>query len=141
MNGPALAVRGQHTWATWYTEGKDGTPRVLAAVATEKKRADFDLPIEIARGTCLGRSTVVTLDDGSAVIIWLDVDEVAETGTIRARRVTPDRRLGPAITLGKVPPSRASGFPRAAPGGSGRVIVGWPDPVTKRIATRVLTIQ
>jgi hypothetical protein len=65
------------------------------------------------------------LDDGSAVVTWLEGGDGA--ARVMARRVTPDGAIGEALTLTETSSERASGFPRIARIGS-EIVIAWTLP-------------
>lgn len=107
VNGPALAADGERVVAAWFTMA-DGAPRVNAAFSTDGGRS-FGDPIQVAGGKTKGRVDVVLLDDGSAIVSWLDAKD---GGLVRARSVSADSVLGSPVMLASPPSaSRGVGFP------------------------------
>lgn len=110
VNGPALAAAAQRVVAAWFTVA-NGAPRVKAAFSDDGGQS-FGNPIVVAGGEAKGRVDAVLLDNGSAVVSWLDAQN---DGLVRARSVAADSTLGAPVTLG-APPSaaRGVGFPELA---------------------------
>ena len=113
VNGPALEARGPYVAIAWYTAALD-SPRVLAAFSDDGG-SSFGPPIGLDDGDPLGRVHLVLLEDGSAVITWLEAGQGA--AQLRARRVWRGGRRSEAITVASTAASRASGFPRVARSG------------------------
>jgi hypothetical protein len=122
VNGPAVAARGPKVCVAWYT-GADETERVLAAFSGDSGAA-FGVPFTIDDSQPLGRTDVVMLEDGSAVVGWLDSNEAS--GVIRLRRVQSDGTMGEPVDVGRTGMDRDAGFPRLARAGES-IIVAWTD--------------
>jgi hypothetical protein len=124
VNGPAVAGRGERVVVAWFTAARD-TARVRLAFSSDAG-ATFDSPLDLATGpAALGRVDVVMLDDGSAVVTWLQRDsrEVAE---VRVAVVRPDRTVAWQGVAGRTDAGRSSGFPRMARAG-GDVLLAWTE--------------
>jgi len=102
VNGPAVAVRGPEVTVAWFTAAND-VPRVRLA---RSARADggFSTAVDVVAGDTAGRTGLVVLEDGSAVVSSVDRNS-AGTMVLALRRVGPDDAVGPALTV-------ASGLPR-----------------------------
>ncbi|NIP78270.1 MAG: exo-alpha-sialidase, partial [Gemmatimonadetes bacterium] len=137
VNGPALAARARRVALAWFTgaPAPDGAPdagaagsgqtdgRVLVAFSDDAG-ATFGPPVRVDDGGGMGRVAVELLDDGDALVTWLE--RTAEAGEVRTRRVGPDG-AGPARTIAGTAAERASGFPRTARLGD-RVVFAWTEP-------------
>jgi hypothetical protein len=119
VNGPALDARGMRAAAAWFT-APGNTPRVNFAFS-EDGGASFGAPLRIDTGEAIGRVDVELLDDGSALVSWL------ERGTIFVRRVRPEGGASEPVAIAATGESRAGGFPRMALAG-GRLFVAWTEP-------------
>lgn len=121
VNGPAVAAEGRRVAAAWFTAAAD-EPSVLVAFSNDAGES-FGAPVRVDGGNPAGRADVVLLDDGSAVVSWIERRGVGRAELV-ARRVDPDGSLhGPSV----VAPSsgeRASGFPRMARLGDG-LLFAW----------------
>ncbi len=102
VNGPAIAAMDRAVAVAWFTAAGD-TPRVKLAFSADD-------------GSPSGRVDVVLLDDGSAVVSWLE--RVAGAAELRARRITPGGELAPAMTVAPSGTARSSGFPRMVRSGN-----------------------
>jgi hypothetical protein len=120
VNGPALAAAGRRAAAAWFTAAH-GAPRVLAAWSADSG-APWSQPAEVDAAEPLGRVGLARLAEGSAVVSWLAAD-----GAIRLRRLLPDGRLGPAVTVAVTAASRAAGVPRLVATGD-RLHAAWVEP-------------
>ncbi|MCC6991268.1 MAG: exo-alpha-sialidase [Acidobacteria bacterium] len=119
-NGPAVAARGRTVVVAWFTAAND-RPQVKAVFSSDAG-ATFSAPVVVAEGAPVGWADVVLLDDGRALVSWLErtADGV---GDIRLRAVTKDGRQ-PAITVATSSSGRATGIPMLARAGRD-VIVAW----------------
>jgi len=100
------------------------TPRVRATFSGDGG-ATFGEPVEIDGGNPAGRVDALLLEDGSALVSWLErTDRAAE---VRIRRVWPDGRRSRASTVTGTSHERAGGFPRMARAEDGSVVFAWTD--------------
>ena len=83
----------------------------------------FSEPVDIESEKPLGRADVLMLEDGRALVSWLDQGSAGD-GHIRVRTVAPDGSLGMSVTLATTGSGRLSGFPQLARHGDG-VLLAW----------------
>ncbi|MCR9111369.1 MAG: glycoside hydrolase [Rhodobacteraceae bacterium] len=70
VNGPAIAADGEIAAVAWFTGAND-----IAAVKvafSDNGGRNFDAPIRIDRGTPVGRVDLEMLDDGMALVSWVE---------------------------------------------------------------------
>ena len=108
VNGPQLSGDDGALASAWYT-GVDGRPQVYAAFSADGG-ATFGPRIRVDEGLPLGRVDIERLDDGSAVVAWLEASD--DTPRVLARRVGPDGSLGTPLLISETAGERSSGFPR-----------------------------
>lgn len=119
-NGPAVAARGREVAVAWFTAAGNQA-RVKIAFSSDAG-ATFSAPIVIDDGTPVGWPDVVLLDDGRALVTWLE--KTADgVGDVRMRAVTRAGRQ-PAITVATSSSGRATGIPMMARAGAD-VVVAW----------------
>lgn len=123
VNGPALAADGRRVAVAWFTAARD-TARVQLAFSDDAG-ASWDLPVRIDDGSPAGRVDVELLDDGSALVSWLEREE--GRASVRARSVGRGGEPGRSVTIAVSTEARASGFPRLALAGE-RAVFAWTDP-------------
>lgn len=123
VNGPAVAAAGRRAAVAWFTAARQ-TKRVRLAFSTDAG-ATFGSPIEVDDGRPVGRVGIVMLDDGAAIVSWLE--EVGRGAEVRVRRIEADGSRGPSMTVASSSAARPSGFPRMARAGD-RVVFAWRDP-------------
>jgi len=121
VNGPAVDARGRTVAVAWFT-GAD-LPRVRLAFSQDAGQT-FAPPIEVANGDVTGRVDVVLLDDGRAVVSWLQPS--AAGAEIRAQPFDPTGPAGAPVTVAASTVQRASGFPQMVRAGGG-LLFAWTD--------------
>ncbi len=158
VNGPSIDANRNEVVVAWFTAAGDDGPRVLAARSGDGGRT-FSPPKTVARNA-VGRTDVVLLPNGDAVILWLDRREPGSTsfapatdtrddlGSIAMRRLGRDGSLGRVQFIDSMSLGRRAGFPRSAlvPGDetSGRppsMIVVWRDEATDSLRSERLPLD
>jgi hypothetical protein len=86
-------------------------------------------------GSPVGRVDVLLLDDGSAMVCWLE--KLPGGGEIRARRVWPNGKRGQTITIAPSGTARSSGFPQMTRSG-GTLVFAWTGP---RVLIAVMPVE
>jgi hypothetical protein len=108
VNGPQLSASGLDLVSAWFT-GAGGEPRVNLAFSRDGG-ATFGPPIRVDEGGPVGRVDVELLEDGTAIVTWLEAS--GDEPGVMARWASPDGTLGPALLVTRTSGARASGFPR-----------------------------
>ncbi|MEX0980308.1 MAG: exo-alpha-sialidase [Gemmatimonadota bacterium] len=124
VNGPDVAASGDDVAVAWFT-GADDRPAVKLSFSADAGTT-FGEPIEIDGGNPAGRVGVALLEDGSALVSWLE--RAGGGAEVRVRRVTADGRSGSAHVVASSSASRASGFPQMAVTAEERLVFAWTDP-------------
>lgn len=108
VNGPAIDAKGERAALAWYTEAAR-TPTVKLSFSNDNG-ATFDTPHLIDLGDPSGRVDLILLDDGSALVSWVELTDGGET--LLVCRATAQDGCGEAqeITISASGPS--IGFPR-----------------------------
>jgi hypothetical protein len=121
VNGPAVDAFGDAIVVAWYT-GANEQGRVRVAFSTNHGET-FGSPVQVDDGNPSGRVDVLFLEDGSAVVSWLE--NLKEQGAeIRIKQIYPDGRIGKSLTVADTSQARASGFPRMARSGKD-LLIAW----------------
>ncbi|HEX5081739.1 MAG TPA: exo-alpha-sialidase [Blastocatellia bacterium] len=120
VNGPAVAAAGRRVAVAWFT-GADKTSRVKVAFSNDAGET-FSQPIVVDDGNPAGRVDVLLLDDGGAIVCWLE--KLPEGGAAHVRRVSPDGKLDDSITVAPSGTARSAGFPQMARAG-GELVFAW----------------
>ena len=108
VNGPAIATRESNVAVTWFTMADDD-PRVQLAFSKDNG-ATFAPPIRIDQGQAIGRVDTALLQDGSALVLWMESQ--GDDTLIQLRQVYPDGMIHSPITITKTLAERSSGFPQ-----------------------------
>jgi len=132
-NGPAVAARGERVAVAWFTAAKD-TPR-LKMVFSDDAGATFGAPIVIDDGRPVGWPDVALMDDGSALVSWLERRGEGQ-GEVLVRRVSPGRAPGAPVVIAKAVSGRATGVPHMVRIGD-RMLVAWRN---ERVLTAAVPI-
>lgn len=120
VNGPMLSARGRDVAAAWFTV-KNDQGQAYAAFSNDAGRS-WSAPIRLDDGGSLGRVDVEMLDDGSAVVTWVEYAE--GRSDFRMRRIDRAGARSAPITVAGVSGGRASGFPRVARRGE-ELVFSW----------------
>ena len=138
VNGPAVDARSERVVVAWFTAA-GGIPRVKVAFS-EDSAETFAEPHVVDDGDPAGRVDVVMLEDGSALVSWLERTE-GDWSDVRVRRVTPDGRATPSERVSASTGERVGGFPRMAPATQGRVLIAWTDVTDPSSRVRVAMVD
>jgi hypothetical protein len=120
VNGPSVAAAGKRVAVAWFTAVKN-QPRVKLAFSNDAG-ANFNAPLTIDDGNPAGRVETLLLEDGSALVCWLE--KLPTGGAVRVRRVWPDGKRGEAITVSTTGAARSNGFPQMARTGE-TLVFAW----------------
>lgn len=123
VNGPAIAARGRQVAVAWYTAAGN-RPRVRLAFSNDSGES-FGEPITIDDGNPIGRVDLQLLDDGRAVVCWLE--KMADGGKLLLRRVGAVGKPGSAVTIAPSGTARSNGFPQMVRVGN-RLTFAWTGP-------------
>lgn len=135
VNGPSVAASGRRVALAWFTAAND-TARVKVAFSGDAG-ATFGEPVRVDDGYPAGRVDVVLLQDGGALVSWIERIG-GDTAAVRVRRIGSDGKVGVARTVARSSAARASGFPRMAIAGRD-VVFAWTQP-GKPSAVRVARV-
>jgi hypothetical protein len=124
VNGPAVAAAGRRVAVAWYTAARDSAQVKVAF--SDDAGATFGAPVRVDGGVPAGRVDVELLQDGSALVTWIERIG-GDTAAVRVRRVQPGIRGGHGMTVARSSVARASGFPRMVVTGQ-HVVFAWTVP-------------
>ncbi|MDX2043045.1 MAG: sialidase family protein [Acidobacteriota bacterium] len=108
VNGPSVAAAGKQVAVAWYT-GAGDKPQVRLAFSSDAGES-FGKPITIDDGNPVGRVETLMLNDGSALVCWLE--KATGSGSVRVRRVYPDGKMYASIAVAPNGTARSNGFPQ-----------------------------
>ena len=109
VNGAAVDASGSYVGVAWYTEAGE-QPRVYARRSQDGGET-FGEPVRIDNGAPLGRTDIVVLDDGTALVLWLE--QSGEGAEIYLRPVPARGAPGEERLIATTSGARASGFPNS----------------------------
>jgi hypothetical protein len=120
-NGPALAAHGSRVAVAWFTAAQD-RPRLQLAFSDDSG-ANFGEPIAVDDGRPVGWPDLMMLEDGTALVSWLERHGEG-IGEVLVRRVSFGGRPGPALAVAPAVSGRATGVPHMVRAGD-RVLLAW----------------
>lgn len=121
VNGPAIAARGSRVAVAWFTQpGDDG--HAFVAFSQDGGRT-FGTPVRVDDVASLGHVGVTLLDDGAAVVTWVEFDGGA---SFRARRVATAGTRGAPLRIAGGEGRFVSGIPRVARQGDA-IVFAWTE--------------
>ena len=123
VNGPAVAARKNEVAVAWYT-GAGDEPKAQVAFSSDGG-AHFGEPIRFDDGAALGRVDVLSLENGSALVMWME--RRPRSAEILVREVRPDGRIGGETVVTTTSAGRDSGFPQMLQDGMGRLVFAWTE--------------
>jgi hypothetical protein len=131
VNGPSVSSDGRRRVAVAWFTGAGDEARVRVAFSNDQGDT-FGAPAEVSVGGPTGRVGALMLEDGSAVVSWLERGKGG--GEVRVRRVRPDGRMTEPVTVAASGTARSNGVPRMARAG-GALVFAWVG------GSRVLTAE
>jgi hypothetical protein len=132
VNGPSVAADGRRVAVAWFTAADD-VPRVKLALSADAGES-FATPVVVDDGNPLGRLETVLLDDGSALVSWLEA--TPDGSALLLRRVHGDGRRDAAVTVLPAGTAIANGFPQMARSGEW-LVFAW---TAERVRTAVMPV-
>ncbi len=131
VNGPRMDAKGNDLVIAWFTapDGK-GTVNVLFS---HDAGDTMTKAIQVDTGNTMGRVDVLLIDEGNAIVSWLEGDEIA------ARKVNENGELGEVIVVAQTSSARSSGFPQMTKAGDA-VLFAWADATEKKVKSALLTL-
>jgi hypothetical protein len=132
VNGPAADGRGRKVVVAWFTSDAEDRGHVRAAFSDDGG-VTFGAPVPVDDGHPLGRVDCALMNDGTALVSWMEDAGSEGLAMIRLRRVT-ESGTGPAVVIAPTSASRGSGFPVMARLGS-EVFLAWTDLDARQVQT------
>jgi len=132
VNGPAVAAAGNRVAVAWFTAAND-TPRVKLAFSSDAG-ASFGTPVIIDDGNPQGRVEIVLLDDGTALVSWLETTPGGRA--LRVRRIRAGGQRDAAVTVLPAGTAIANGFPQMVRAGE-QLVFAW---TAGRVRTAVMPL-
>lgn len=122
VNGPALAANGRDVALAWFTAAGDHGRAFVAF--SQDAGASFGAPIRVDDDGATGRVAAALIEDGSAVVSWME--NVDKRPTLRFRRVFGSGSRGPIQNVPASDGSRPTGYPRMMRHGS-ELLFAWTE--------------
>lgn len=132
VNGPAVAAHGRRVAVAWFTAAND-VPRVRLAFSADAG-ASFEAAVTVDDGNPLGRVDTLLLDDGSAVVSWLESSP--EGSSLRVRKVRADGKPDASIVLLPAGSRISNGFPKMVRSGD-TLVFAW---TAEQVRTALLPV-
>jgi hypothetical protein len=121
VNGPAVAASGSAVAVAWFSQpGEDG--HAFVAFSSDGGRT-FGAPVRVDDVASLGHVGVTLLDDGAAVVSWVEFDGGA---SFRARRVDGAGMRGAPLRIAGGKGRFVSGIPRVIRQGDA-IVFAWTE--------------
>jgi len=121
VNGPAVAASGDTVAVAWFSQpGEDG--HAFVAFSQDGGRT-FGAPARVDDVASLGHVGVALLDDGAAVVTWVEFDKGA---SFRARRVDRSGTRGAPLRIAGEKGHFVSGIPRVTRQGDA-LVFAWTE--------------
>ena len=108
VNGPAIEAKGDLVAVAWFTAA-NGAPKVKVAFSMNGGNT-FEQAIVISDSNPSGRVDLIVLDDGSALMSWLETS--GDETMIKACRANPNGLMKNSFIVARSSESRSSGFPK-----------------------------
>jgi hypothetical protein len=108
VNGPKVVARGTNLLVGWFTAPK-GIQQVKFAFSTDAG-ASFGEPVVIESTGLIGRVDVALLREDLGVVSWMETK--GEQTFLYAAGIDQAGKMGAAIQITSLDPSRKSGFPQ-----------------------------
>lgn len=122
VNGPKVSARGETVLVGWFT-ASGNRPQVKFGFSTDSGES-FGKPVVLDREGIIGRVDVSLLEDRSGVVSWMETK--GGKTYLYAAGVDLEGKMGIAIPITEIDPSRKSGFPQMEVFDS-RVYFAWTE--------------
>jgi hypothetical protein len=123
VNGPAISASGDYASLVWFT-GAGGVPAVKIAFSDDQG-ANFGPAKRIDLGRPAGRVDLLQLDDGSALVSWVEWTAAGEV--LLNCRATAADGCGNPVAIAVNRSGNAMGFPRMTLAGDD-IYIAWTEP-------------
>src|SRR5262245_61312258 len=122
INGPAVSSNGKNVAAAWFT-APDDKPQVYLAMSTDSGKT-FGKKIRVDGGNPAGRTEVLSLPSGDAVVSW--IERTGQGPRLHLRRFDVNGVATAPIDVSQAGGVRSGGFPKIVLAGKD-IIVTWTD--------------
>ena len=131
VNGPRVVALNNSLAIAWFSmpEGE----AQINVIFSDDGGATFGKPIRIDEGKAIGRVDIVLLEDGNAMVSWM------EGPSIKVVEVKSSGEKEVSLTIASSSDSRSSGFPQMTKS-KDRLLFAWTDDKEKIIKTASLPL-
>jgi BNR repeat-like domain len=136
INGPAIAAHGNQVAVAWFTAPND-KPKMEMAFSSDGGNT-FGAPVQVDDGNPIGRTGVVMLDSGNAIVSWLEKGD--KDVQLRARQVDAGGMKHASLTVGTASSGTSGGFPRMERNGD-TVYFAWTDVNAGKVRVSTLDVK
>ncbi len=137
VNGPAVAAEGSQVAVAWFTWANEIAN--VKVIFSDNEGLEFGEAIIADDGEPMGRVDIILLQDGAALVSWLEV--TPDGAEIRVRRIQPDGSRDPSVTVTESSKERSSGTPRMVKNGN-EIFLAWTqDGVPSMVRTAVAKLS
>ncbi|WP_306257634.1 hypothetical protein [Pararhizobium sp. IMCC21322] len=133
VNGPSIDANGERVALAWYTAANDA-PMVQVAFSKDAGQ-QFESISRVDLGEASGRVDIVQLDDGSALVSWVELRDDGEA--LLVCRAWPGTGCGATQVMMQNQAGGSINFPRMAYA-DGQVYFAWTQPVKSITSSRSL---
>jgi hypothetical protein len=142
--GPSVAVDGRgRVYGAWYTEGGDGRPKILLAVAPDGRRFGRPVQVNASAGSTPDHPRLAVAPEGVAVVAWVEATAVRHRVLVRYS-TDGGRTLGPERMLSEIVKESASEIvPDIAVTPDGAFVIAWHEerPTSATLILQTLRVQ
>lgn len=131
VNGPRVVALNNSLAIAWFSM-PEGEAQVNV-IFSDDGGATFGKPIRIDEGKAIGRVDIVLLEDGNAMVSWM------EGPSIKVVEVKSSGEKEVSLTIASSSDSRSSGFPQMTKS-KDRLLFAWTDDKEKIIKTASLPL-
>jgi len=135
INGPAIDARGDNAVVAWFTGAQDKARVNLAF--SDNSGARFAPAIRISKGEAAGRVDVTQLDDGSALVTWVEWTELGEV--LLVCRAFPETGCDGRQVIALNTRDDSLNFPSMVRSGD-NIYIAWTQPLRGRTKGRGLNV-
>ena len=139
VNGPSIDADGNSIAVAWFTGANDESKVKVAF--SEDEGQTFSQPIVLDNGNPLGRVDVEFLEDGTALVSWMERNmEDRSKAFFNGKKVSKKGQVLNEFKISLMESSRRSGFPQISSYNKS-IIAAWTDlstPSTPKVKVAIL---
>lgn len=131
VDGPQVASVGEQLVVVWFT-GAGGKASVRIAFSDDAGQtfSASRMVDNISPFGPIGRSGVIMLENGDAIVSWIGHSKAAKKNAIWLRRISPEGAMGPYVHVNNISNSRLTGFLQMSHL-DGQLYINWTEPADK----------